>query len=348
MADMTYGAGHPTGGSPAQSFGMATQIAGAAVSLALIAGMGVWGYQLMVRDASGIPVVRAMDGPMREVPANPGGDLAVHTGLAVNAVAAVGEAAPPEDRLALAPTAAELAEEDLLVQPTAEASEVLPAGVALAAPQDADDPLAALTEATATPVDPEPMTAEDILALADQISAGSAPLTELAEEPIVLENAVAEAVGEAMAALEDEEGAPALPPGLVPAAELTGGLAEALRPPARPAELTVASANVAPAAEAAPASDAFTVDNAALPAGTVLVQLGAFDSAAIAGGEWGTLNGRFAEFMAGKERLIQTATSGGREFFRLRATGFADLDEARRFCSALIAEGAACIPFVEQ
>ena len=54
----------------------------------------------------------------------------------------------------------------------------------------------------------------------------------------------------------------------------------------------------------------------------------------------------FAEFMDGREHLIQEAASGGRAFFRLRATGFADLDEARRFCSALVAEDAACIPVV--
>nr|MCW1951240.1 SPOR domain-containing protein [Octadecabacter sp.] len=30
----------------------------------------------------------------------------------------------------------------------------------------------------------------------------------------------------------------------------------------------------------------------------------------------------------------------------LRATGFSDLSDARRFCAAMSAEGAACIPVV--
>ena len=38
--------------------------------------------------------------------------------------------------------------------------------------------------------------------------------------------------------------------------------------------------------------------------------------------------------MVGKLRVIQTAESGGRTFYRLRAAGFADEADARRFCSA--------------
>ena len=94
MADMTHqaefgpvGAERPEGVSRA---GMAVQVTGALLSVALLAGMGVWGYQLIVRDAHGVPVVRAMGGPMREAPESPGGELALHTGLAVNEVAAVG------------------------------------------------------------------------------------------------------------------------------------------------------------------------------------------------------------------------------------------------------------------
>ena len=47
-----------------------------------------------------------------------------------------------------------------------------------------------------------------------------------------------------------------------------------------------------------------------------------------------------------KRRVIEKATSGGRTFYRLRAEGFADLPDARRFCAALVAEKADCIPVV--
>jgi hypothetical protein len=48
----------------------------------------------------------------------------------------------------------------------------------------------------------------------------------------------------------------------------------------------------------------------------------------------------------GKTRIIQKATSGGRVFYRLRAMGFEDIADARRFCSALVAQNADCIPVV--
>ena len=60
----------------------------------------------------------------------------------------------------------------------------------------------------------------------------------------------------------------------------------------------------------------------------------------------GPLSGRFSDYLAGKKRVIQRAESGGRIFYRLRAMGFADLADARRFCSALVAENADCIPVV--
>ena len=107
------------------SAGKMINAAGAVVSLALIAGIGVWGYKLVMRDVTGIPVVKALEGPMRVMPDNPGGEIAPNAGLSVNAVAAEGEAAPPEDLLVLAPRVVQLTDEDLAVQPTAEAGEVV-------------------------------------------------------------------------------------------------------------------------------------------------------------------------------------------------------------------------------
>ena len=56
-------------------------------SVALIVGLAVWGWKLWQRYVTGIPVVRALEGPMRIQPENPGGRPAEHQGLAVNAVA---------------------------------------------------------------------------------------------------------------------------------------------------------------------------------------------------------------------------------------------------------------------
>ena len=75
-------------------FGRAINLAGAACSVGLIVGLAVWGYKLAVRDVSGIPVVRALEGPLRIAPENPGGAVTLNQGLSVNAVAAAGTALP--------------------------------------------------------------------------------------------------------------------------------------------------------------------------------------------------------------------------------------------------------------
>ena len=86
----------------------------AVVSLALLAGFAVWVWTLAVRDVSGVPVVRALEGPMRVAPEDPGGMQAAHQGLSVNAVAA-GEPPQMPDRITLAPAPPPLEAEDIPV-----------------------------------------------------------------------------------------------------------------------------------------------------------------------------------------------------------------------------------------
>ncbi|WP_322866104.1 SPOR domain-containing protein [Aquicoccus sp. G2-2] len=113
-----------------------------------------------------------------------------------------------------------------------------------------------------------------------------------------------------------------------------------MRPRPRPEKLvTVAAGSVGDAVDRA-----LEVAPEAVPVGTRLAQLGAFDSPETARTEWDKLDARFDDYMEGKQRVIERAKSGGRVFYRLRAMGFEDLNDARRFCSALVAERADCIP----
>ena len=66
----------------------ARRLAGAAVFVALVAGMGLWSYNLGTRDAGEVPVIKAIDGPARIQPEDPGGLQAAHQGLEVNRVLA--------------------------------------------------------------------------------------------------------------------------------------------------------------------------------------------------------------------------------------------------------------------
>ena len=330
--------------------GRYTQYAGAAVSLSLMIGVAVWGTKTIMRDVSGVPVVRAAQGDMRVAPADPGGDVADHRGLAVNAVAGSGEAAAPEDTVTLAPRTVDLAAEDL---DTAPLTEALPEPVETAS---AEAPAAA-------PVVPTgPMNADDILALADQISAGVAPMTALEDMEdgsspvetldgeavdateianIDAEDPIAMALAEAIAADVD--------------APVAGGLRSVIRPTARPLRATPA---VATAQDLAPApvvvnavaevpalpSVAVTTDD--LPVGTKLVQLGAFPTPEDAAQEWMKLQTRFGDLLTDKAQIIQQASSGGATFYRLRASGFDELADARAFCDVMDAGRAACTPVV--
>jgi hypothetical protein len=302
MADMH---GARSGAAPEQNNRIAkmANLAGAAVSLALIVGIGVWGYKLLVRDVSGVPVVRATEGPMRIQPEDPGGRQALNQGLAVNEVAAEGTAAGPVEQLILAPEPLDLTLED--TPPTEVA----------AAPEEEVSPTAEAAE---------PLSAEDeavqlaaVEALADELTEGVAPLEDLPPE-------------------EDET------PEATPQPAATEGLRISLRPKLRPAGLS----NVQQVAAVVTSDGPNDVDPDSIPAGTRLAQLGAYASAEVAREEWTRLSGRFEDYLQDKDRVIQKAQSGGRTFYRLRAMGFDDLSDARRFCSALVAENAECIPVV--
>jgi len=319
--------------------------AGAAVSLALVVGVSIWGYQLIVRDVSGIPVVRAAEGAMRVAPQDAGGEIADHAGLSVNEVIGEGEAAGPADSLLLAPQRAALAAEDLRVQPTAEAGEVLPtAGASQAAEVEVQTAL----ELGLGTENSAPMTTEELLQFADQVAATATPLTPLAEgeavaPTVALDGAV---VSNAVQFLDAS----------VP------GLAKSLRPTVRPASLVVtrpavaqtvtASADALPDTTSAVAAALAEVTQLAaapvLAPGTHLVQLGAYETTDEANAEWTRIQGRFAEFMTGKEMVVQEAESAGTTFYRLRASGFGEAVDARRFCAALNAGNADCIPVVVQ
>lgn len=303
--------------------GRVVNLAGAAVSVALVLGLGWWGYKLAMRDVHGVPVFRAVSDPLRIAPADPGGTQASHQGLSVNAVAAAGTAAPLPDAVALAPAAPELLADDPAGLADL-AMEAVPATAPAAGqPESAEALIAPEAMAEAAPMEAAPSADVDA-ALAEALGTEAlAPEGEVAADPLAADPLAAETL---------------------PAPEVT---APAVRPRARPASLAAAvSADAAPA-EAIAAAPAETAASA-VAAGTRLVQLGAFDTEDDARREWSNLQGRFADLMASKSLVIQAAESGGRTFFRLRALGFADEAEARNFCTALLSGNATCIPVTQR
>ena len=112
MAEIDFDGGIATDGSGLETAANALNWLAAALSLALIVGLGIWGWQLVQRDATGVPVVRAMEGPMRITPEAPGGREAAHQGLAVNSIAAEDAASVTPEQVVLAPDDLALTEED--------------------------------------------------------------------------------------------------------------------------------------------------------------------------------------------------------------------------------------------
>lgn len=279
---------------------------GAITSLALLVGIGVWGYKMVMRDVSGVPVIAAAKGPMRVQPDDPGGETALNQGLSVNQIAAGGAAGEPADRLILAPEPLDLT-------------------------------MGGATFAVADAIEQTPRTASGNIP-----DAGDTAMRDLADQ---LAEGVAPIDGTAPGAADTRDQADrvlalAATPGAGTAVE--GGLGRSLRPRLRPVSLTDAPEAVTRAMAGAVRE----VDPASIPPGTRLAQLGAFASRAIALEHWAKLAGRFDGYLADKSRVIQKAKSGGRTFYRLRAMGFDDLAEARRFCSALVDQRADCIPVV--
>lgn len=319
-----------------------THYMGALVSVLLMVALAIWGYQLVVRDVSGVPVIRAVEGDGRIAPSEPGGELTDRGGLAVNDVAAGREAAPV-DRVAIAPAGAVLGSQDV---PMGELG-----ATARAAQGASDMPVTAPLNGTIAMTDAEAARrlAEDQAAAdaavpavgpmeADAVSVASA-VTDTAGQP-TQDTAITAALAEAGATPAVTTPTRPLPrPRRIAAAAPAAAAA-----PVEAAQPLVTDAAAPVDAPIAPEAAAETPAPVAVASGAPLVQIGAFDSGAIAESEWTRISGRYGDLFAGKAPLVQEHKAGGRTFYRLRIAGFDSRDAARKFCAALIEAGTDCIP----
>ncbi|MEM7441462.1 MAG: SPOR domain-containing protein [Pseudomonadota bacterium] len=287
----------------------------AAVSLAVIAGFLYWTVNLGTRDPHEVPIIRAMEGPSRTQPDDPGGQQANHQGLAVNRVQADGSVAAPADEVVLAPDPDQLTEDDK--------------SLAEAAPAQTSTKKAADTSEDVAPTLSDPEVVEN--------------KSEEDLDALEIADSVAEALAEEQIANQD--------PAMVPNDNIRGtpqSPSKSLRPKGRPSvlrtEVTQVQATVAATApsETTPTPADEPGDTVAI--GTRLIQLGAYDTADLARADWDKLLQQNADLLEDKRRLVIQAESGGRKFYRLRASGFNSLEDSRALCAALIARATPCIP----
>ncbi len=174
-------------------------------------------------------------------------------------------------------------------------------------PRPAAETPAAAPEVAAPPA-PEPLETAEANPAAE-------PETEPAVDPLAsaVEAAVAEALAEPVgddAALGAPRYSPAAPP--------------------RPERASAAAPDPAKAAAAAAAS-------------AVQIQLGAFESEAVADEQWALIVGKNADLLGGRGRVVTPVSSGGRKLWRLRSGPFESVAEAAALCRGLAARGQDCI-----
>ena len=353
-------------------------VIGALTSVLLILMLVVWGYRLVVRDVTGIPVIKAMEGPARTAPEEPGGDLARNTGLAVNQVAADNPPAASQEPLVLAPAATPLANADVpmgMLGATAHEPANPTPTAALLPPEEDPKPLTdaeiaarlavAPTDGLA-PASDAPIT-EAVTAVAPPSEAERVAEAEAAPAPVDVKSATDAAVAAALAtprpAARPADPAPSAPapaavasvetPAAAPAptAETPAPVAKTVeRPAEKPAEKPAAKTAEKPAdkpaekAVAKTAEKAPEVKSASVSSGAQLAQIGAFDNEEQARTQWARVSKKFGPLMAGKEPVLQQHTVNGRTFVRLRVAGFGSGDDARSFCESLAAGGTDCMP----
>lgn len=324
------GAGLGSGPKSGQGGSTALNIVGALLSVALVVGLGVWGYKLAVRDVTGVPVVKALEGPMRIQPEDPGGAVAPHQGLAVNDVAADGVSAGPVDQLKLAPPVAELSEEDV------------PAHREVEVGRAPESPSTAPLPSSGGEINADAAVAE-ALGLTD-IPGLDAPGLDAPglDTPV---SAPVDAIPESVPGVSRSPRPMPRPAGYAALPEITE--------PVRAVDVSASGATPAPARPGAGAGAAPAVvlgqevEPAAVDASARLVQLGAYQSVEEAREGWKEIATLNPELFQNRNWTIERRELGGSPFYRLRAIGFDGLQDARAFCAALIAAKGSCVPVID-
>ncbi|MEM7545282.1 MAG: SPOR domain-containing protein [Pseudomonadota bacterium] len=305
--------------------GRTATAAGALISLIVLTVVVVWSYRLGVRDAAEIPVIRAEIEATKIKPEEPGGMIVDHQDRVVYDVVSGNEggqtatlATPPETLAAedLAPSVAPDPAPRPIPAPDAE--------VVIAEPEpEATPPAAEAPQAEAPAAEaPPPAAAAEAPEPVQEAPATLAEDTETTEAPAEAEAEVAE---------------PTLAPQRAPRA--TPRPARSRPAPAATANATTGTATTGTATTATDAPE----PRAAALASAVQIQLGAFNSEAIAAEEWAKIKSRNGDLLAGRGRVITPVLSGGRRLFRLRAGPFDTVAQASALCRGLQARNEACI-----
>ena len=283
-------------------------IFGAVISLNLILWAGYWTYNIISRDINGIPIVAAQPGPLRVAPDTPGGIEAENIELAVTKIASQ-ELPPNPKAVELAPSTEKLTPDDLTIFQAIRQKKII-------------DRQAALNNQVHLGVI-EPNLSK-----------------EISFEPV---NTVTNTANYSITENQSELVAAALALALKPSADNLIGSAVAqnkfkqIKPRPRPGSLLEASV-----------STTETVIRPALASvetGLAVVQFGTFATETVAFEEWDRLSKNLSVILDGRPKYVERIKRNGNEIYRLRLGGFVNIDDASRFCSAVISQEN-CVPVI--
>ncbi len=177
----------------------------------------------------------------------------------------------------------------------------------------------------------EPLTDEDLPA--PYLSEAAPGQGASADEAEPEENPIDAAVARVLAEQASAPSAPSVPAAFASDPDSHAPAAAPILP-ARPSPGSVPRATPAPAAAPRTAS---------LASGDVAIQLGAFNTEAIAESQWKRHLARNEDLLQDLAHAVTTVESGGRTLYRLRVGPMPDRDRAADLCAALKARGDACI-----
>jgi hypothetical protein len=292
----------------------------AIVLMALIVGLLLF-YRHGVRHAGQAPEV--VGAPVAQTKSAPSSDTA-DSNQAASLQVYKAEATPPSETRP--PPSFETPPEQPAPLPAARPTRPTPSVISA-------EPLRGVTAAPPTPPAPKPVAKPVVVAKA----APPPPAAAAKSAPVVTPD-VSNIAGSAFGSH------PAAAPHVAPSVPQHVAAA-----PAKPAAPVAAAAAAKPlsaakpkAAPKTPSISPETASASAASGGGVIVQIGAFSSAALAQKGWSDDAHAVPGAMAGKTRKVEAATKDGKTFYRAYVGGFATKAEAVSFCAALKAKDKPC------
>ena len=285
-------------------------IFGAIISLNLILWAGFWAYNLISRDINGIPIVAAQPGPLRVAPEVPGGIEAENIELAVSKIASQ-ELPPNPQAVELAPYTAKLIADDITIHQALKQKKLI------------DSQIGKRAQGHLQAVEPELLNEVSLVPIKTSIESTDYTIVDNQSELVAAALAIA----------------------LKPNSEhlsnkvISGNIkSHIIKPMPRPGSLRIKPTS--------PNSE-----NSILPTlgsvktGLAVVQFGSFENKQLALAEWGRLSENLSVILDGRPKFVERIQRNGNEIYRLRLGGFVNIDDASRFCSAVISQEN-CVPII--